>query len=336
MPDPLMVEVIRGFEARLLAQDAAQMADMARRWLAIERDLDARIQALADRIALMQANGEIIAAWRITELAQYLLLAEQVESEVMAYAAWASEAITAQQLAWAELGRDAAVDALRALYLDMGLPMGSFETLPVSAIEAMIGYAGDGTPLRELLTASWPSAVDGLTARLLEAVATGQNPRDTAAAMREGLSTGLDRMLTIARTEQLRAYRTGSLQQYRNSGVVTGYKRICAKQDRTCLGCLAADGEVYDLESEFDAHPNCRCTLVPIVAGMPDTEWETGAEWFEGLDEDTQRAMMGPGIYELWSSGQVDFADLDTTRQDATWGGAVVSTSLSELEALIG
>jgi SPP1 gp7 family putative phage head morphogenesis protein len=150
--------------------------------------------------------------------------------------------------------------------------------------------------------------------------------------MQDGLAGGLDKALTIARTEQLRVYRAASQEQYRASGVVTGYRRLSAHDDRVCAGCLAADGEELSSDVDFEAHPNCRCTLVPICAGVEPPQWTAGGDWFEEQDEETQRNILGPGRYELWQNGGVsDFRQFATRVQNETWGGAVVPTPVGAL-----
>lgn len=75
----------------------------------------------------------------------------------------------------------------------------------------------DGSPLRRLLTAAAGEAVDDVADVLTDAVTLRVNPRATARAFRQALDgtpgvPGLSarRALTIARTEQHRAYREGA------------------------------------------------------------------------------------------------------------------------------
>src|SRR5690606_14899995 len=98
-----------------------------------------------------------------------------------------------------------------------------FNRLPVEAVELMAGLAGNGSPLRQLLAQSWPLAADGLTNELVTGMALGYNPRKVARLMAQGATGSLDRMMVIARTEQLRVYRTANVSSYRASGVVTSY-----------------------------------------------------------------------------------------------------------------
>lgn len=98
----------------------------------------------------------------------------------------------------------------------------------------------------------------------------------------------------IARSEVLRATNFSSLEAYRQSGVVEAKEWLTAKDERTCAWCGPQDGKQLGLkENYFDEgdtvtgkndkgkkvflkiglgdvkypplHPNCRCTLIPIV-----------------------------------------------------------------------
>jgi len=146
----------------------------------------------------------------------------------------------------------------------------AFTRLAPSAVEGMVGMMGDGTPLRQHLQGVYGDAARGMSKYLVRAVTQGLNPRETARQMRKGLGIGLDRALTIARTEQLRVYRESQRLTYQASGVVEGYQRISAKSRRTCLGCLLADGQVYPLSVPFEDHVAGRC-LSPgtVVSGAP-------------------------------------------------------------------
>ena len=80
------------------------------------------------------------------------------------------------------------------------------------------------------------------------------------------------RLNTIARTEIMRAANYGRWEAWKKSRVVVGKEWVTAFDDRTCPECASMDGDQAPLEKPFrngvlmpPAHPNCRCTAVPIV-----------------------------------------------------------------------
>jgi hypothetical protein len=154
---------------------------------------------------------------------------------------------------------------------------------------------------------------------LVRGTALGWNPVKTARAMRDEVNVTLEHAILIGRTEQMRVYRETGRQQYIESRVVEGYRRVAAKSIRTCMACLIADGEFFPSSVPFEEHPNGRCTALPVVIGAPPVVYETGEQWFQRQNAATQRKMMGPGRYEAWQEGRFALADLVTVRQNDTW-----------------
>ena len=327
----LSEQVMEAFRQRLLARDAETMREMARRWLEVENAIAARIQLLADQVAQMRANGETVSAAKIYRLENYRRLLSQAKAEVSRYNVWAAQEITRMQKELSALGMEQAAASIRAAYLDAGQIGGYFDLLPIEAIEAMIGRAGDGTPLYKLLMQDYAESIMELTQILINSTAQGINPRETAKLMAEAMGGNLDRALTIARTEQLRVYRDASRQQMQSSGVVDGYIRRCALSDRTCMACLALDGTEYATDELMEVHPNDRCFMQPKIKGLDPVGAQSGAEWFAKQSEETQREMMSDTKYDAWKAGEFDFHQLAHTYEDPTWGPSVKVASLGEL-----
>lgn len=332
MPDPLVVLVMRKFKADLFAREKEQVQVMTLRWLEMERVLQGSFDALAQEIDQMRRDGESVSRWRLAELARYQSLLDQVRAELSKYNRFAAEEISATQLELAGMGIDNAGDAIRAYYASFGRVAGAFDVLPVSAIEFMVGNAGDGSPIAKLLRASYGDSVDGITSELIKAITLGKNPRETARAMANGFGVGLDRALNIARTEQLRVYRESSRAAYQKSKVVSGYKRLSARDTRVCAGCLFADdGKLYDLGTPFEEHPQGRCSPVPVVIGLPAVTWQDGTSWFVSQPESVQMSILGRGRFEAWQEGKFELKDVVARRENETWGASYVPASLHDL-----
>lgn len=326
-PEPEIIKAIRAQRARIAAEEQIQMMVMADRWIQIEKSLEAQTMLLAREIA---DAGETATAAQLMRFKGYQDLLAQAEKEVTLYEAWANTTVSARQAELMRLGIDDAIDATGWAYQGSGMIVPSFSQLPTAAIEAIVGFAGDGSPLTKLLAETYPDAIRGLTQALIDGVARGLPPLQTAKAMRNGFGMGLNRALTIARTEQLRAYRFAAQEQYRTSGVVTGYMRIAQHNGNVCAGCLFAEGDIFPNDRDFDAHPNCRCSTIPIVEGVPPTSFVAGAEWFATQPENVQRSILGPGRYDAWQKG-VPLNSMSTHIADDVWGGAFVPTPIGKL-----
>jgi SPP1 gp7 family putative phage head morphogenesis protein len=208
--------------------------------------------------------------------------------------------------------------------------MGNFNILHVDAIETMVGYLGNGAPLNSLLVEAYPYAWQGMSDALVEGIAQGLSPRETARKMADGMSDGLDRILRIARTEQLRAYRQATVMQYRESGVVAGYRRLVAKA-KACLACLMSDGELFRTADDLSDHPNGACTCIPILYGVEERDWLKGEQWFKSLESDRQKEIMGADYYRAWKSDKFKLKDLVTHSHSDIWGDAPQVKALKEL-----
>lgn len=327
MPDKNIYQVIQQFNKSLDAREKEQWIAMATRWKQTEDTLGLYIQRHADAIAARKAAGLPVTEYAYTKLDTWKDLQRQIIAEGRKYENYATATIKAEQLTYLETGAAAAQSAITA---ELGTGY-AFNKLNTAALENMVGITADGSPLFDVLQkrALSPDMVEGLVNKLNEAIALGYNPRKTAAMMAEGLAAGLDKALVIARTEQLRAYRTASQEQYKESGVVSQYQRHAAASERTCLECIALDGKIYSTDVDFETHPQCRCFMTPIIDGVNPPGAKT-LTWFENQPEAKQREIMGNSRYELYKAGTPLDAFVKVTN-DPTWGNTISAVPLAEL-----
>ena len=327
-PEPEVVRVMRSYQEALARREAAQFREMARRWSGVESALLGDIYALGFEIEQLRAAGETVSQGKLLEMERYQSLLRQLRTGLKEYSAFASDNISTEQAQYGVLGFEGATQALGSRGITAG-----FDMLPTTALNNMIGNAGDGSPLNKLLKNAWPIASQGLTNALIQAIALGWNPYRTAREASAGLAGGLERFLLIARTEQLRVYREATRMQYQASGVVAGYRRLAARSLRTCIACLVADGRFYPLDTPFEEHPRGRCTQVPVLFGEEGAPpgWQLGRDWFEGLGESDQRTILGPKFYAAWRSGLFSLDQIVKRHDDPTWGASLGVRPLSEL-----
>lgn len=330
MPDPLVVRTMNAFKADLLRQETTQMAAMARRWRQTEAALLDQVELFARRVADDKlTRAQLQDAQYMLDRSQSLL--RQARREFDKYVRYAGPLIETRQRQLGEQGIQHAGAAIEAVSSEAGVEIG-FNRLPVSAVENMVGLAGDNSPLTTLLESKYGAGVDGMFTELIRATALGKNPRETAQRMvREGFSQSLTQMMVIARTEQLRVYREAARQSYQESGVVERFRRLATRDNRVCAACLMADGEYYELDQFLRAHPQCRCTIVPVVEGFPEVQWQKGPDWFMEQSAKTQQDILGPGRFAAWNDGRFDLDQLITVRSNAQWGDSIQPTPLKVL-----
>mgnify|MGYP000987965127 CR=1 FL=1 len=314
-----VISVLREYREALAAGELSVLQDLARRWVWIERDLDSDIAALQLLMAEKAANGEVITQQMIWKEGRYQILKGKLQEAISTYNRdYLVGALSKAQTEYGFMGVKAARDAVAAS-LGIVTDRVSFPVLNRDAIETMAGYLSNGAPLNSLLKNDFPEALEGLTNALLRGIARGSTAKQVANEMLTGMGMGLNRAMLITRTEIGRAYRSGNVLQYRESGVVTGFRRL-VKKESACMACLLLDGEVFKLESELDDHPQGNCSAVPVVAGAGAPDWEKGADWFAMLGEDQQKEKLGAQLFEKWQKEGFDLSSLVSKSHSEEWG----------------
>jgi SPP1 gp7 family putative phage head morphogenesis protein len=331
MPEPKVIQAINAQRANLLAHEADTMREMASRWMKVEDAIRADMLELAIYLDELRLKGEAITPARLMQMDRYKALIADARAQHEQYSRWLADSLADDQRALVQQGITDAQGLITAAMQDARLKSMIFDRINVSAVEFMIGFAADGSPLYDLLRASYPESVVRLTDALIQGIASGKGPRATAQRMVEDMAGNLDRALLIARTEQLRALRAGSLEQMDQSGVVSGYIRRAQLTPATCPACLALDGKEQDTSEVFASHPACRCFAQPKLKYGKTPSFPSGVEWFETLDPDAQFTILGKSRYELFKNGQLDWGNVAKIHNDPVWGPTIKQGTIEDL-----
>jgi hypothetical protein len=326
--DPAVVRVLREYREALERKELDAMRGLASSWLEIERRLDADIAALCMEMDRRRAAGEIITEQMVWRMDRYKAIKAKLGEEIKR---WNTDHfvpdVETLQAQFGLLGIESARDAIFAA-CEVSAPY--FPVLNRDAVETMVGYLGNGAPLNTLLKQDYPDALAGLTRALVNGMARGLGPAQVAREMADGMGMGLERAMLIARTEINRAYRAASIQQYRESRVVSGFRRL-VKRETACMACLLLDGQTFDLAEELSDHPRGKCVAIPLVIGGPSPRWQTGKEWFNTLTAAEQRERMGAERYTAWKDGTFRLDALARMSHSDVWGDAPRVATLAEL-----
>lgn len=324
-----MIERLFEFRDELGRREEAVMKQMAQLWLNVERGVRAEAERLTEEIARRQALGEAVPIQFVRRWERYQRYTEQAQAQLRSYDAAVQPILERGVRANLQLGLDSANETLELAYSGIEAP--SWSRLNVEAVEQMAGMLRPTTALGALLRRGSDLAFDEAEAALVRGLALGRGAKQVAADIADAAGFSFERSILIARTEMNRAYRFASTAQYRDSGVVTGFRRQVYKPT-ACFACLMMDGEYYPVEQELYDHPRGKCGLVPVVVGGHSPSWETGKEWFTKLPEEEQRRIMGAGRYELWKGGGVrDLRSMVWMKPNAQWGPAPAVIPLKEL-----
>ncbi|HEU4752055.1 MAG TPA: phage portal protein [Armatimonadota bacterium] len=342
---PTLHGALNSFRSALQEHEDDAVREMTAAYGTVETAVREKLEALTLRMEQAQAAGEPLRASWLYQEERYRALLQQIDESYQGLAGQGAETVTGTQRAAVDTAATHAetLTAAAAGPAPEGASL-TWNRLPTATLENLVGFASDGSPLKELLDELGPAASQGVKDALLEGVGLGQSPREIARQVEAVLGGGRARALTIARTETLRAAREASRQSYAaNADVVTGWTWVAQLDTETCAGCWAMHGTVHALGETLDDHPNGRCVMAPRtkswaeITGDPslsDTrpEIETGADAFAGLSEEQQREILGPGMYELYRSGQIDVPDFVHQEQDDRWG--TMRRAATQAEAL--
>jgi SPP1 gp7 family putative phage head morphogenesis protein len=181
---------------------------------------------------------------------------QQADAQLSVYANNSGSLIGTIQTQFAQAGLQTTQGLLTTLTRE-------FNLLPVDAINNIIGFTSDGSPLVDILLKRYGDSYKDVAQTLITSTAQGLNPKETAKLIGESLQGNLSDTLRIARTEQMRAFREASLMQMQESGVVDGWEWIT--EPDACEFCESMEGKVFPLDESMDTHPNCRCIQSPYI-----------------------------------------------------------------------
>jgi len=339
-------KAVETFRARVKTLETRATMDVISAYRPVYTRLQRDTRAL---MVIAQERG--LKPWQVMRMQRLRDLERQYLKNISAFADTVGDSLTGHQRAAVGLARDATRQTVT-----QGIPNGvtmanlaniglGWNELPDDAFQSFVGIAGDGAPLGDLLRDSVVGDVPGVKDAIGEGIALGKGPRETAELVRVAGGMPLARALVITRTETNRAYREATRLQYaNNSQVVKGYRRMCAKDDVTCLACIALDGELYALDEPLNEHPNGRCALVPEVLDyhdlgldIPETPRPQNArDWLSDQSSDLQRQVLGGARYDAWKAGEIQLNQLATVQRNRVWGDTAVVRPIRDLKTASG
>lgn len=318
---------IAEFRNALAAREARVVREMVRQYAELQRVINARVAQLPDSF----------------ERSRLIALEREIVAEMTRIAGAGYRAVLAEQAEAVRIAGEATPVLLSAA--TGPLPAGAsiqWARLNTRAAETIVG--GFEGPLRSLFASMPRQTADAVRDALLRGVAVGRNPQQTARAISDALGGNLTRSMSIARTEQHRAYRAATVEGYRaNGNVVKGWIWLSSLDTRTCPACFAMHGTEHPPTEEFGSHPACRCSPAPLTRSMaeltglniPETapQFESGVEKFEELSPSEQIRILRPAAYRAWRSGAISLEDLVQVREHPIWG---TTRSVASLKSVLG
>ncbi|WOO97820.1 phage minor head protein [Micrococcus terreus] len=326
-----------------------QVVALVTAWVDSWDGFSAELQDALDQLAAGAEDGRVTA--RMVQRADRLqaaLVTAQAEAERLQ--ALSEESTTALADQAARMGANAASQAITA-QLPPALAADRWVPLNEDALAAVVART-----TQQIHASSIPLSAEMVAAmrrELRNGITVGDNPRPVARRIMSRLeghfNGGLTRATRIARTELLDAFRAADLQAAQaNRSLLTGWVWLCTLDGRSCPACIAMHGTEHPVD-EFgpNGHQQCRCVRIDKTktwaelgfTGIEDDPLDLSAErdeWFDGLTDDSQRRILGPGRYDLFKDGRIGWGDLATTRRTPEWRDSIVTAPLKDLQAKTG
>jgi hypothetical protein len=334
-PPGRLYEVAARQRAALLRGERQAASELMRAYGGVWQHIQVRLDALWQAKAAAEADGGAVDTSWLYQFNRLDTLQRQVEAELRTFAEFADPLITRQQAAAVDAALRDAESLVRTATHDASVTVG-WAQLPTAAIEELVGFTANGSPLRELLDALGPAASSSVRDALIQGLALGRGPAAVAREIRQALGGNVVRALRISRTETLRAYREATRRSYEaNSDVVDGWIWNCACTERSCALCWAMHGTVHPNTESLNDHPNGRCAMLPHVKdfpGMaPQTLPEPGPAQFARLTPVQQDGILGQAAGRAYRAGAFELKDVVARTFDPDWGPGFRVKSLREL-----
>lgn len=364
---PTIYDVEQAFQKRLLRNERRVASQMVRAYQMAWKRIREQLDGLQAEWELAEANGETVGANWYYRNQRARALEVQIKDELNKYSAWSEKVVSQEQSKVITETLNHTDDMMllglpeRAARLNI-----SFNRINPRAIEAIVGTTSQNSPIFRLFTKLSIEGAQSAINALRNGIALGWNPRKTARLIRNALGTALNRALTIARTETLRAQRIAANENYRaNDGVVKGWRWSASLDGRTCPSCWAMHGTIHPLSEDMESHPNCRCAAVPVQYSYEELykRWGLnpedgrkidlmnnqeevykkynispdklrrvmgGEEAFRSLSEAEQRGILGNTRWLAWRDGKLNFGDFVKKTYDPEYGRGIGLPSLRE------
>lgn len=145
----------------------------------------------------------------------------------------------------------------------------SFTTPGGKQLETAIREKWLGQNYSDRIWADKKKLTDNIEHMLSQEFVRGRGPNDIARDFADRLNVSYSNAQRLIRTEINYISNKGSLQAYKDTGIVEKYRFIATLDNRTSDGCRDLDGEIFELKEAKvgvnlpPLHPYCRSTTVP-------------------------------------------------------------------------
>lgn len=317
----------------MIEREEAAFREMLDAYAILEKDIRRQIRELQRRIKTAQDEGaEISPSWffRQRRLKTFL---DQINKEIVRFGSTAAEITTREQAAAVRIAAEQTGELFRVQAAASQTAIGTI--IPTRTVEAAVGLMGDGAPIFEYYRENLaPKVVEAIRSEVIRAAALGTDFNTVAKRLVKTGQITRSRALMVARTEVNRVRREATRQIYQeNSDIITGWEWSASKSPLTCPVCLALDGRIFKLSEPFPQHPNCRCTMVAVIEGVPRSPRTLGKDWFDKQPDEIKEKIIGKEGLAAYKQGLIELKDFIGWKTHPQFGKSVYTKPLAKVLA---
>lgn len=297
------------------------------------KELEPRLLALEAMIKERRDSGEPFSPSWLFRQERYQELIRQTRLLVGQYGAFTGGVVSQSQQA-----------AIQAAYVEAARqirqagPPGTaessfgFAAIPQTNIARLMGAMQESTPLGQLLNGFGVDAAQAIKTSIVRDNALGLGIDQMVRNLRNVANIPRIRAQRIVRTETLRAANEGLRDAYAASGVVKRWRWSAALSARTCAACLSLHGRTFPLTQPMQRHVQCRCSMVPVLAGESDDPTNEGSLWLRQQPLSVKQAVLGKEAGFAYHNKFVSLSEFLTFRQSPSWGRSAQVRPWSEVQ----
>jgi SPP1 gp7 family putative phage head morphogenesis protein len=155
------------------------------------------------------------------------------------------------------------------VYDNIALPAGAaFSTISKEAITQMIEsiWTTDGLAWSERIWKNNARLAETLNEELLHCVVTGKKTNELKDLLQKRFDVSFKQADTLVRTEMTHIQTIAAHKRYIDAGV-SQFEVWASKDERRCEICGKLHKKRYPIgvKPPIPAHPNCRCTILPVI-----------------------------------------------------------------------
>jgi len=195
----------------------------------------------------------------------------------------------------------------------------AFNRPTVQSVVSAIDYV-DSAAFRDAVGRLGTYHAEQIANLIISGQAQGQSPALIVRLAREYFTvrrTPEADAYNLIQTTQIYSARRGTQAVYLENGVSQWIWSANIGDARTCRACIAMHGTVHPTTDVLNDHHRGRCAMVPVTptwrelgfADGGEVPIETGVDWFNRQDEETQRRAVGNNLlFEAIQRGEVAFS----------------------------